>query len=75
MSRLGLVCRFFDFLGLDEANNNVHNIRLCRQIVAAGAAPASVIAELQAIDKVLYYLKVGCLNLFGRLSEAEQRLP
>lgn len=52
VSRLGLVSRFFDFLGLDEANNNVHNIRLCRQIVAAGAAPASLISELQAVDKV-----------------------
>ena len=50
--RLGLVSRFFDFLGLDEANNNVHNIRLCRQIVAAGAAPAPVISQLQAVDKV-----------------------
>ncbi|KAK9845677.1 hypothetical protein WJX84_012207 [Apatococcus fuscideae] len=52
LKRLGLVSRFFDFLGLDEANNNVHNIRLCRQTVAAGAAPASVISELQAVDKV-----------------------
>ncbi|KAK9856467.1 hypothetical protein WJX84_005420 [Apatococcus fuscideae] len=52
LRRLGLVSRFFDFLGLDEANNNVHNIRLCRQIVAAGAAPAPVISQLQAVDKV-----------------------
>ena len=28
--RLGLFERFFDFMSLDHANNNVHNMRLCR---------------------------------------------
>ena len=49
---MGLATQFFDFLSLEHANNNVHNIRLCRQIVAAGAMPISVLVDMQVGDKV-----------------------
>lgn len=44
---MGLAPEFFEFLSLEHSNNNVHNIRLCRQLVAAGSAPAS---QVQGVD-------------------------
>ena len=52
MESMGLAAQFFEFLSLEHANNNVHNIRLCRQIVAAGSMPVSDLADMQVGDKV-----------------------
>ncbi len=49
---MGLAPLFFEFLSLEHSNNNVHNIRLCRQIIAAGSMPASELAALQVAEKV-----------------------
>jgi serine/threonine-protein kinase ULK4 len=43
---------FFDFLTLEHPNNNVHNIRLCRQLVLSGCICTSQLLQLQAADKV-----------------------
>ena len=44
---LGLAPLFFDFLSLEHSNNNVHNIRLCRQLIAAGSLTVEQIMEMQ----------------------------
>ena len=38
---LGLAERFYGFLSLEHPNNNVHNLRLCRLLVARGSQPAA----------------------------------
>lgn len=43
---------FFDFLTLEHPNNNVHNIRLCRQLVLSGCISTTQLLQLQAADKV-----------------------
>ena len=52
MESMGLAAQFFDFLELEHANNNVHNIRLCRQIVAAGTMPIKDLERMQVGGKV-----------------------
>ena len=52
MESMGLAAQFFEFLSLEHANNNVHNIRLCRQIVSAGTMPPAELADLQVGEKV-----------------------
>jgi hypothetical protein len=49
---MGLAPMFFEFLSLEHSNNNVHNIRLCRQIIAGGSMPASELVALQVSEKV-----------------------
>lgn len=49
---MGLAAQFFEFLSLEHSNNNVHNIRLCRQIIAAGSMPVSVLGTMQVAEKV-----------------------
>ncbi len=49
---MGLAPQFFEFLSLEHSNNNVHNIRLCRQIIAAGRLPVAQLVELQVAEKV-----------------------
>ena len=48
----GLVMRFFDFLDIAHANNNIHNIRVCRVLVAAGAVSTQNLASLDVAGKV-----------------------
>lgn len=43
---------FFEFLTLDHPNNNVHNIRLCRQLVVSGCINTQQLQQLNAADKV-----------------------
>jgi len=43
---------FFEFLTLDHPNNNVHNIRLCRQLVVSGCIDTQQLGQLKAADKV-----------------------
>ena len=50
--RLGLFEQFFDFMSLDHANNNVHNMRLCRLALAHRALPPAAVAERQAAARV-----------------------
>ena len=54
IEQMGLASQFFDFLSLEHANNNVHNIRLCRQVVSAGTMTASELLELQVLHIWLY---------------------
>lgn len=46
--RLGLFERFFDFMSLDHANNNVHNMRLCRLALQHRALSPAAVAERRA---------------------------
>lgn len=62
---LGLAPLFFDFLSLEHSNNNVHNIRLCRQLIAAGSLTVEQIMEMQVRlvtcqDCLLKILCCGC---------------
>eukprot|EP00873_Tetraselmis_striata_P038493 jgi/Tetstr1/458757/TSEL_045142.t1 len=52
IDRLGLIPKFFEFLSLDHTNNNVHNIRLCRLVIAAGNVRPSAMASLGVVPKV-----------------------
>lgn len=52
VQRMGLAPLFFEFLSLEHANNNVHNIRLCRALVMAGGMGAAQLQALGAADKV-----------------------
>jgi serine/threonine-protein kinase ULK4 len=49
---LSLSATFFEFLSLEHPNNNVHNIRLCRQLMLAGCLSHAQLLELRAADKV-----------------------
>lgn len=52
---MGLASQFFEFLSLEHSNNNVHNIRLCRQIIAAGSMPITHLVQMQVAEKVSYF--------------------
>lgn len=54
VDELGLSQSFFDFLTLDHPNNNVHNIRLCRQLVLSGCISTQQLLQLRATDKVIW---------------------
>ena len=47
-----MVHRFFEFLNIESPNNNIHNIRVCRILVATGAVPSRTLSELQIPAKV-----------------------
>ncbi len=49
---IGLAPQFFTFLSLEHSNNNVHNIRLCRQIISAGSLPMQDLVAQQVAEKV-----------------------
>lgn len=49
---MGLANQFFEFLSLEHSNNNVHNIRLCRQVVAAGSMPVQDLLNQRVAEKV-----------------------
>ena len=59
---MGLASQFFDFLSLEHANNNVHNIRLCRQVVAAGSMPAVALLDLQLSERVAAVVEYAAQN-------------
>ena len=44
--------RFVDFLALQHPNNNVHNLRVVRLLVAGGALPPGQLLATGAVDKV-----------------------
>ena len=52
VEQLGLAPSFFDFLSLEHPNNNVHNIRLCRQLVSAGSMSGKDLHRRAVADKV-----------------------
>ena len=63
---LGLAPLFFEFLSLEHANNNVHNIRLCRALVMAGGMSAAQLQALGAADKArLAERRHGCGHAAG----------
>lgn len=43
---------FFEFLTLEHPNNNVHNIRLCRQLIISGSLSHKQLMDHGAADKV-----------------------
>ena len=49
---MGLASQFFEFLSLEHSNNNVHNIRLCRQIISSNVLPASQLHDMAVAEKV-----------------------
>ncbi|PNW72926.1 hypothetical protein CHLRE_14g612000v5 [Chlamydomonas reinhardtii] len=59
---MGLAAQFFEFLSLEHSNNNVHNIRLCRQIIAAGSMPVAQLVQLQVAEKVAAVLEYATNN-------------
>ena len=50
--RVGLVPRFVEFLAVTHENNNVHNLRVVRGLVAAGAVPPQQLLQTDAAQKV-----------------------
>jgi hypothetical protein len=50
--RVGLVPRFVEFLAVTHENNNVHNLRVVRALVAAGAVPPQQLLHTDAAQKV-----------------------
>ena len=44
--------RFVDFLAVTHENNNVHNLRVVRALVAAGAVPPAQLTATEAPQKV-----------------------
>jgi hypothetical protein len=52
LEAIGLAKVFFDFLSLEHSNNNVHNIRLCRQIVACSSLTVAELAAMDVAQKV-----------------------
>lgn len=59
---MNLAPQFFTFLSLDHANNNVHNIRLCRQIMVSGSLTPGQLRELQVVQKVTAVLTYAHQN-------------
>jgi hypothetical protein len=49
---LQLSHRFFEYLMLEHPNNNVHNIRLCRQLIVNGSLSHEQLVQLDAAAKV-----------------------
>lgn len=62
VEEMGLASQFFEFLSLEHSNNNVHNIRLCRQIIAAGSMPVHVLVGMQVAEKVAAVLEYAAQN-------------
>lgn len=56
--RTGLLPQFVDFLHVAHANNNVHNLRIMKALLQAGAVPPHQIEETDAADKVLSELLI-----------------
>eukprot|EP00899_Mesostigma_viride_P011673 jgi/Mesvir1/20506/Mv12390-RA.3 len=52
VTRLGLAPRLFEFLSLEHANNNVHNVRLCCMVLASGALDTPALVTLNVVSKV-----------------------
>lgn len=50
---MDLFPRFFEFLSLEHANNNVHNMQLCQAIVSAGGLSAQDLSSMAVASKVL----------------------
>eukprot|EP00884_Botryococcus_braunii_P012000 jgi/Botrbrau1/20800/Bobra.0156s0029.1 len=64
---LDLFPRFFEFLSLEHANNNVHNIQLCQAVVAAGALSPHDLSSMGVASKVaavLSYAHENSVDLF-----------
>ena len=47
-----MIPRFFEFLSLEHSNNNVHNIRLCRLVIANADLSSQELAEMRVAEKV-----------------------
>eukprot|EP00892_Ulva_mutabilis_P008231 jgi/Ulvmu1/5780/UM025_0034.1 len=57
-----MVHRFFEFLNIDSPNNNIHNIRVCRTLVATSAVTSRTLNELQIPAKVARVLTYAYEN-------------
>lgn len=56
--RLDLVPCFFEFLSLQHSNNNVHNIRLCRLVIANADLSSQELADMRVAEKVRTLFKL-----------------
>ena len=52
VKQAGIELKFFEFLRVDCPNNNVHNIRVCRSLVASGAVSTADLSAYEAASKV-----------------------
>lgn len=51
MQHPDMVHRFFEFLNIESPNNNIHNIRVCRILVATGGVSSRTLSDLQIPSK------------------------
>ena len=52
LAEVGLVLPFFEFLDIQCAKNNIHNIRVCRALVATGAVATEDLHRMDVAQKV-----------------------
>ena len=52
VSKHDMVHRFFEFLSIDSPNNNIHNIRVCRILVATSVVTSQTLRDLHIPEKV-----------------------
>ncbi|KAK9834835.1 hypothetical protein WJX81_002504 [Elliptochloris bilobata] len=69
LQRLGLFERFFDFMSLDHANNNVHNMRLCRLALQHRALCPASVADRQAAAQMAAVLVYTAENMIESFLE------
>lgn len=67
--------RFFEFLSLQHSNNNVHNIRLCRLVIANADLSSQELADMRVAEKVKPLLKASPSISHADMSAAEKVKP
>ena len=66
---LELVPEFFSYLSLDHANNNVHNLRLCKAMVVSSHVPIETLMQLDFVHKASDVLCYTCDNMVDAFIE------
>ena len=74
VAALGLATEFFQFLSLDHPNNNVHNLRLCRAMVAAESVDTELVLALGAVERAGTVLCYACENMVEAFIEPSLEL-
>jgi serine/threonine-protein kinase ULK4 len=62
LARLGAAGHFYEWLSVDHPCNNVHNIRLCGRLAAAGALNAEELRQLDAVERAAAVLEYAAAN-------------
>lgn len=60
MQHPDMVHRFFEFLNIESPNNNIHNIRVCRILVATGGVSSRTLSDLQIPSKARRPARLNC---------------